>query len=58
MGFESFENYTVKLLAKETKWTSLEARTHPTFIEIQEIYYLGPFKLYTFVLKPVKFRFR
>ena len=31
--FKSFENYAVKLSAKETKWTSLELRTHPTFIE-------------------------
>ena len=30
---ESFENSKVKLLAKETKWTSLEFRTHPTFLE-------------------------
>ena len=33
-SFKSFENYTVKLSAKETKWTSLEVRTRPTFIEI------------------------
>ena len=32
-SFKRFENCTVKLLAKETKWTSLEARTHPTFLE-------------------------
>ena len=32
-SFKSFENYTVKLSAKETKWTSLEVRTHPTFLE-------------------------
>ena len=31
--FETFENYTVKFSAKETKWTSLEVRTHPTFLE-------------------------
>ena len=30
-SFKSFENYTVKLWAKETKSTSLEVRTHPTF---------------------------
>ena len=29
----SFENYTIKLLAKETKRTSLKVRTHPTFLE-------------------------
>ena len=28
-----FENCTVKLLAKETKWTSSEVRTRPTFLE-------------------------
>ena len=27
-SFKSFENYTVKLSAEETKWTSLEVRTH------------------------------
>ena len=27
------ENYTIKLLVKETKWTSLEVRTHPAFLE-------------------------
>ena len=32
-SFKSFENYTVKLPAKETNWTSLEVRTHPTFLE-------------------------
>ena len=30
----SFEYYTVKLLAKETKWTLSEFRIHPTFLEI------------------------
>ena len=30
-SFKSFENYTVKLSAKETKWTSLEVKTHVTF---------------------------
>ena len=33
-SFKSFEYYRVKLLAKETKWTSLEFRTHPTLLEI------------------------
>ena len=28
-----FENCTVKLSAKETKWTSSKLRTHPTFLE-------------------------
>ena len=32
-SFKRFGNYTVKLSAKETKWTSLEVRTHPTFLE-------------------------
>ena len=32
-SFKKFENCTVKLSAKETKWTSLEVRTHPTFLE-------------------------
>ena len=32
-SFETFENYTVKFSAKETKWTSLEVRSHPTFLE-------------------------
>ena len=33
MSFKSFKSCTVKLPAKETKWTSLEARTHPIFLE-------------------------
>ena len=32
-SFKRYENYAVKLSAKETKWTSLEVRTHPTFLE-------------------------
>ena len=32
-SFKGFENCTVKLSAKETKWTLLEVRTHPTFLE-------------------------
>ena len=32
-NFKRFENCTVKLSAKETKWTSLKVRTHPTFLE-------------------------
>ena len=27
-----FQKFSLKLLAKETKWTSLEVRTHPTFL--------------------------
>ena len=30
-SFKRFESCTVKLSAKETKWTSLFVRTHPTF---------------------------
>ena len=30
---KSFENGAVKLLAKETKWASLEVRTQHTFLE-------------------------
>ena len=30
-GFKRFENCTVKLSAKETKWTSSEVRTQPAF---------------------------
>ena len=33
MGVPKVENYTVKLLAIGTKSTSLEVRTHPTFLE-------------------------
>ena len=33
-SFKRFEYYAVKLLAKETKWTLLEFRTHATFLEI------------------------
>ena len=32
-SFKSFENGTVKLLAKETKWASLEVGTQHTFLE-------------------------
>ena len=44
--FNSFENCTVKLSAKETKWTSLMVRTHPTFLEtLISKYHFGPVKL-------------
>ena len=33
-SFKRFENCTVMLSTKETNWTSLEARTHPTFLKI------------------------
>ena len=32
-SFKRFENGGVKLLAKQTKWTSMEVRAHPTFLE-------------------------
>ena len=32
-SLKGFENGAVKLSATETKWTSLEVRTHPTFVE-------------------------
>ena len=32
-SFKGFENYTVKLSAKETKWNSSEVRIRPTFLE-------------------------
>ena len=32
-SFKSFENGTVKLLVKETKWASLEVRIQHTFLE-------------------------
>ena len=32
-SFKSFENCAVELSAEETKWTSLEVRTHPNFLE-------------------------
>ena len=45
-SFKRFENGTVKLSAKETKWTSLEVRTHPTFLENSiSKYDFGPVKL-------------
>ena len=45
-SFKSFENGTVKLLAKETKWTSLEVKTQHTFLENLILKYdFGPVKL-------------
>ena len=45
-SFKRFENCTVKLSVKETKWTSLEVRTHPTFLEnLSSKYDFGPVKL-------------
>ena len=45
-SFKRFENSTVKWSAKETKWTSLEAKTHPTFLEnLISKYDFGPVKL-------------
>ena len=44
--FKRFENGTVKLSAKETKWTLLEVKTHPTFLEnLISKYDFGPVKL-------------
>ena len=41
-----FENCTVKVSARETKLTSLEVRTRPTFLEILiSKYDFGPVKL-------------
>ena len=45
-SFKHFENGAVKLLAKETKWTSVEVRTHPTFLEtLISKYDFGPVRL-------------
>ena len=45
-SFKRFENCTVKVSAKETKWTSLEVKTHPTFLEnLISKYDFGPVKL-------------
>ena len=45
-SFKSFENGTVKLLAKETKWASLEVRKQHTFLEnLISKYDTGPVKL-------------
>ena len=45
-SFKRFENWTVKFSAKETKWTSLEVKTHLTFLEnLISKYDFGPIKL-------------
>ena len=45
-SFKSFENYTLKLLAKETKWTSLGVKKQPVFLEsLISKYGFGPVKL-------------
>ena len=45
-SFRRFENCTVKVSARETKLTSLEVRTRPTFLEILiSKYDFGPVKL-------------
>ena len=45
-SFKSFENGTVKLLAKETRWVSLEVRTQHTLLEtLISKYDTGPVKL-------------
>ena len=44
-SFKSFESFKVKVSAKETKWTSLEFRTPPTFLEtLISKYDFGPVK--------------
>ena len=46
LSFNCFENFTLKLSVKETKWTSLEVRTRPTFLEtLISKYDFGPVKL-------------
>ena len=45
-SFKRFENCTVTFSAKETKWTSLEVKTHSTFLEnLISKYDFGPVKL-------------
>ena len=45
-SFKSFENGTVKSLATETKWASLEVRTQHTFLDnLISKYDTGPVKL-------------
>ena len=45
-SLKSFENCTVKLSAKQAKLTSLEFRTHPTFLEtLISKYDFGPVEL-------------
>ena len=45
-SFRRFENCTVKVSVRETKLTSLEARTRPTFLEtLISKYDFGPVKL-------------
>ena len=45
-SFRRFENRTVKVSASETKLTTLEVGTHPTFLEnLISKYDFGPVKL-------------
>ena len=45
-SFKSFDNYTVKLSAKETNWTLSEVRKCPTFLKnLISKYDFGPVKL-------------
>ena len=45
-SFKRFENCTVKISVNETKWTSLEARTHLTLLEtLISKFDFGPVKL-------------
>ena len=44
--FERFENCTVTFSVKETEWTLIDVRTHPTFLEsLISKYDFGPVKL-------------
>ena len=46
MGVSRGLKITLKLLAKETTWTSLEVRTHPIFLEsLISKYDFGPVEL-------------
>ena len=44
-SFKGFDNYSVKLSAKKTKWTSFEVRTRSTFLEALISNDSGPVKL-------------
>ena len=45
-SFRRFENFMVKLSAKETNLTSFEVKTHPTLLEtLISKYDIGPVKL-------------
>ena len=45
-SFRRFENFTVKLSAKERNWTLFEVRTHPALLDtLISKYDIGPVKL-------------